>query len=247
MGIGFRIKEARENLGLTQTELGKLVGVTGSAITNYENETSHPKEPIMYRLIETLKVDANYLFQDCVKLPKEVNDVTLSEYNHIKKYRFISEHSPDGAKVVDMVLDREYFIAERLNQATSTIVEIPAASGTGRLIEYYRSVSAGTGQVIFDDVYPERITIPNDPKYKRAAYAVKVSGHSMEPTYSDGDTLLIEPTCEVDIGEIGIYNVGGQAFVKKLGHGELISLNKEYGNIKLTEESVCMGRVLDKL
>ncbi len=43
MGIGYRIKEARENLGFTQTELGKLIGVTGSAITNYENETSHPK------------------------------------------------------------------------------------------------------------------------------------------------------------------------------------------------------------
>ena len=43
MGIGYRIKEARERLGLTQTELGQKVGVTGSAITNYEKETSHPK------------------------------------------------------------------------------------------------------------------------------------------------------------------------------------------------------------
>lgn len=40
----YRIKEARENIGIIQTELGKMVGVTGSAITNYENETSHPKE-----------------------------------------------------------------------------------------------------------------------------------------------------------------------------------------------------------
>ena len=41
MGIGYRIKEARERLGLTQTELGQKVGVTGSAITNYEKDTSH--------------------------------------------------------------------------------------------------------------------------------------------------------------------------------------------------------------
>ncbi len=114
MGIGYRIKEARENLGFTQTELGKMIGVTGSAITNYENETSHPKEPIMYKLIEALKVDANYLFQDCVKLPKEANDVTLAEYEHIKKYRFISTNSPDGASVVDTVLDREHSIAKKL-------------------------------------------------------------------------------------------------------------------------------------
>ena len=70
MGIGRRIKEARENAGLTQEELGKLVGVTGSAITNYEKETSHPKESVMYSLIEALGVDANYLFQDCVKTKK---------------------------------------------------------------------------------------------------------------------------------------------------------------------------------
>ncbi len=114
MGIGNRIKKARLNLGYTQEELAKLLGVTKGAVANYEIETSHPKEPIMYKLIEVLKVDANYLFQDCVKLPKETNDVTLAEYNQIKKYRFISEHSPDGAKVVDTVLDREYSIAEQL-------------------------------------------------------------------------------------------------------------------------------------
>lgn len=68
MGIGYRIKEARERMGLTQTELGALIGVTGSAITNYEKETSHPKEQIIYKLMETLNVDANYLFQDAVKI-----------------------------------------------------------------------------------------------------------------------------------------------------------------------------------
>ncbi len=124
MGIGYRIKEARENQGLTQTELGKIVGVTGSAITNYENETSHPKEPVMYKLIEALKVDANYLFQDCVKFPKGENDITPAEYSYIKKYRFISIHSPDGANVVDMVLDREYSIAEQLHEKENLIREL---------------------------------------------------------------------------------------------------------------------------
>ena len=59
MGIGKRIKEARERAGLTQEELGALVGVTGSAITNYEKGTSHPKEPVLYALINALHVDAN--------------------------------------------------------------------------------------------------------------------------------------------------------------------------------------------
>ena len=69
MGIGRRLKEAREKAGLTQEELGKMIGVTGSSITNYEKETSHPKEPIMYALIDALGVEPNFLFQDCVNLP----------------------------------------------------------------------------------------------------------------------------------------------------------------------------------
>lgn len=61
---------------------------------------------------------------------------------------------------------------------------------------------------------------PDIPEYRRVAYAVKVSGNSMEPLYHDEDILLIEPTCEIDVGEIGIFNVDGQAYVKKLGNGE---------------------------
>ena len=105
MGIGYRIKEARERLGLTQTELGQKVGVTGSAITNYEKETSHPKEQVIYKLMETLGVDANYLFQDCMHIPPKDNDIALSEYEHIKKYRDLDDH---GKKMVDFTLKEEY-------------------------------------------------------------------------------------------------------------------------------------------
>ncbi|MGN0348193.1 MAG: helix-turn-helix domain-containing protein [Roseburia sp.] len=105
MGIGYRIKEVREQLGLTQTELGQKVGVTGSAITNYEKETSHPKEQVIYKLMEVLGVDANYLFQDCVRVPPKNNDINLSEYEHIKKYRDLDEH---GKEMVDFTLSKEY-------------------------------------------------------------------------------------------------------------------------------------------
>lgn len=70
MGIGKRIKEAREALHLTQKELADKIGITASSITNYENETSHPKEPILYKLINELQVDANFLFQDSVATKK---------------------------------------------------------------------------------------------------------------------------------------------------------------------------------
>jgi transcriptional regulator with XRE-family HTH domain len=119
MGIGYRIKEARERLGLTQTELGQKVGVTGSAITNYEKETSHPKEQIIYKLMETLGVDANYLFQDCMHIPPRDNDIDLSEYEHIKKYRDLDDH---GKEMVDFTLEKEYERSVAEKKKTDNIV-----------------------------------------------------------------------------------------------------------------------------
>lgn len=115
MGIGKRIKQARENIGLTQKELGELIGVTSSAITNYENETSHPKEPIMYALINALHVDANFLFQDCV-LNQDIL-ITLSERKHIKKYRTLDEY---GKKAVDAVLNIEFERCEHKTECQDT-------------------------------------------------------------------------------------------------------------------------------
>lgn len=103
MGIGKRIKEARESMGLTQTELGKKIDVTGSAITNYEKETSHPREQIIYKLMNVLNVDANYLFQDMIKSKKDFIP-TLLEQDLIKKYRLLDDA---GKKHVKRTIDHE--------------------------------------------------------------------------------------------------------------------------------------------
>lgn len=74
MGIGKRLREARDAKHLSQKQLAEMVGVTANAISNYETELSHPKEPVMYRLLEVLEVDANYLFQDCYNNVAEGKD-----------------------------------------------------------------------------------------------------------------------------------------------------------------------------
>lgn len=126
MGIGYRIKEARERLGLTQTELGSMVGVTGSAITNYEKETSHPKEQIIYKLMETLNIDANYLFQDVVKIKTQKNDFTIAEYEIIKKYRGLDPH---GKEMVNFTLEKEL---ERSTAVRDNVVTYSASLKAAR-------------------------------------------------------------------------------------------------------------------
>lgn len=100
-GIGKRIKEARLNLGLTQEELAEKIGVTKGAIANYEKNTSHPKEPVMYALIETLGVDANYLFQDCVKISNPSISLSEKEKAVVLAYRA----HPDMQNAVDTLLN----------------------------------------------------------------------------------------------------------------------------------------------
>lgn len=64
MSFGSRLRERREALGLKQGELGRMLGITGSAVGNYENGVSSPKADVLYRVFDVLKCDANYLFQD---------------------------------------------------------------------------------------------------------------------------------------------------------------------------------------
>lgn len=109
MSIGSRIKELREAAGLTQEQLANKIGVTKSAVGNYEQNISSPKESVLYKLIDTLECDANYIFQDGMQIKGKDFLCTPIEQEHIKKYRLLDN---DGKEIVDMILDREYKFKE---------------------------------------------------------------------------------------------------------------------------------------
>ena len=68
-----------------------------------------------------------------------------------------------------------------------------------------------------------------------ADFAVRVSGDSMMPRFVDSQIIFIREKQWLDIGDIGIFALNGESYVKKLGSGELISLNPSYEPIKLRE------------
>lgn len=241
MGFKERLKEARLMNNMTQEQVAELIGVAKSTFTGYEKGNSEPNMLTVSKIMNVLRIDANFLWQDDTDFPMQVS---YEEIKHIEKYRSLDQH---GQETVSYIMNRETERVKQIEQASATVAKDADSDSQGRILQYFHSVSAGAGEVIFDDVYSERITVPDRPQYRRVSYAVKVSGHSMEPLYHDKDILLVEPTCEISIGEIGIFNVNGQAYVKKLGNGVLISLNKGYNDVPLTEESLCMGRVVDSL
>ena len=128
----------------------------------------------------------------------------------------------------------------KMSDSSDTTTPVPV-----RLINYYyKLASAGSGQIIFDTPPTKRIRIPDTPANRHVDYAIGVNGSSMEPIYHNGDTLLVEMTDFVDIGEIGIFLVNGECYVKERQETELRSLNPEADNIPLDESARCMGKVV---
>ena len=238
MAFKDRLKEARLTKGLTQEQIAEKIGVAKSTFTGYEKGNSEPNMLTVSKIMKELQVDANYLYQDEMGSNYPMK-VSYDEYQHIEKYRNLDSH---GKEMIDFTLEKEWERSIKEKETTSKV-----ATPTRILSYYYRLASAGTGQILFDMPPTKRIEIPDIPEYRKADYAIGVNGDSMEPVYHDGDMLLVEMSDEIRVGEIGIFSLNGECYVKKLGKGELISLNPKYANIPLNETAKCMGRVIDKL
>jgi len=50
----------------------------------------------------------------------------------------------------------------------------------------------------------------------------------MQPKFNDCNKVCVVNQQSVEIGEIGIFVINGDAYIKKLGKGRLISLNEKY-------------------
>lgn len=71
----------------------------------------------------------------------------------------------------------------------------------------------------------------------------------MLPDYCDGDKVLVSQRTEMRHGDVGIFVVNGNVYIKEYGTDELISRNPDSPNIKIAEYDniVCMGKVIGKI
>lgn len=253
MSLGTRIKERREQLGLTRIELADKIGVTPSAIANYENGISSPKIELMYRLFDALDCDANYLHQDDMKKIAYQNSITLDEFERlIKPYR---ELDIQGQQHVDTVLEWETKRISDMNllkaqaaEKASKVVSIENAAEKKYYITYYQKLaSAGSGEYLFSDIPTELIAVADTPMARKADFVIGVNGDSMDPDFRDGDRVFVQKMAEIPTGSIGIFVRGNECFIKELGNDRLISHNKEYGDIPANEDIRCVGLVLGKV
>ena len=62
MSFRDQLKACREACGLTRAALAEQLGVSASAVGNYETGVSFPKEDVLLRLFDALRTDPNQLF-----------------------------------------------------------------------------------------------------------------------------------------------------------------------------------------
>lgn len=79
MALNENIRIARENKNLTQLELGKLVGVSNTVISNWEKGINKPDADMLCKICYALDVDANFLLdysQTNTSLSKDLINLT---------------------------------------------------------------------------------------------------------------------------------------------------------------------------
>ena len=117
-----------------------------------------------------------------------------------------------------------------------------------KIVEDYAVVNSYDENGILDGEDYEMYSSPDIPE--AATFGVYINGDSMEPRYHNEELVWIEQTQQLDDGEIGIFYLDGDAYIKKFQNNKkgtyLISLNKKYDPIPITEDSSfkIFGRVL---
>ena len=229
--VGEQIKKYRNIKGMTQQDIADALGESsGRVIYNWEKGIGRPDCDKLARLCDLLEVSADELI-GCKSMAQRP---TATEWNTIQKYRALDEH---GKEIVDYLIDSEYKrVATLLRKPKSRMLKM----------DYYTlPASAGTGNFL-DSEFAEELLVPESAAAEQADLVISVGGDSMEPTYHDGDKVFVEKCDAVEIGEVGIFVVNGEAYIKELGNHKLISYNEKYKPIPLTEsDSVyCCGRVI---
>ena len=150
-------------------------------------------------------------------------------------------------KVVDYAT---VLLNEQVSMKASTVLE--KYKDDDYIIDYVEGlVAAGHGTFQEDNLHME-VKLRAEDVPENYDTIAKVAGDSMEPLIEDNDLLFIKVTSQVDINSIGIFQINGKNFVKKLkrdydGSWYLQSLNSGYEEIHLSENDDIrtIGEVVD--
>lgn len=231
MSFGEQLKCRRKELGLSRSELAKQLGVSQSAVGNYETGVSAPKEEILLRIFDALHVEPNYLYRGSFE--SAGGDASPEERTLVEKYRALS---PAGRQTIHTLLD-----------ALCRMQGEPA-----RTIPLYRSPAAAGAAAPVPGLDYELLTVTGDVP-PAAELAVRMEGDSMAPYIPSGSVIYIHHAPLAN-GDVGLFCIGGAMLVRQYTRGEggavrLLPLNRTAGKVLTfptggVSGPTCFGRAL---
>lgn len=259
MGIGARLSTLLTEKNTNPNELAKIVGVSPQTIYSIIKRDSKKADiEVLLKISDVLGVSVEYFVDDPALLAVSQTKVfSTSDIKFLRTYHALDDH---GKKAVDFVLEHESERVTQLHQKNARIYELEAKSSTitefqpsfnghGHLSEYFRSASAGSGVFILGNEASAKILVSDSDWDDRTDYVISVAGDSMSPDYCDGDKVLVSQRTEMRHGDVGIFIINGNVYIKEYGENELVSRNPEAPNIPIAEYDniVCMGKVIGKI
>jgi phage repressor protein C with HTH and peptisase S24 domain len=231
----------RKQLGLTMKELGKKIQKSESAISLWISGKRSP----MVEDLEKLSVIFGVTSSELMYGSQAPNPTPISETKKILDNVFGKLHEPRQK----IVLKTAQTQLEEQNREKETAKIMEITDYITRPVSAFLSAGAGEWQES-DDLGLE-VSIPVDEDEPEADYIGIVIGNSMLPKFHDGDYVFINTKKAVEIGQIGVFKVNGENFIKKLKRDEngkpyLESLNTSYDDIFLNEddEAKSLGLVI---
>lgn len=247
-----RLKKVREKANLTVKQAASALRLPYTTYNNYEKNMREPSGGVLCRIAEFYGVSTDYLLgleEKCESSNKSSDNNSIKEKSEIlKKINSLDEY---GKKLVNFVIDSEYERCMECAEKHQESLLQPEPEEKIKMITVKSSeykVSAGTGFLLGEGDADTEVEVPDTLLARKADFALCISGNSMEPIYHDGDVVLVKRQNFVSTGEIGIFVVDGSGYIKKFGGDRLISLNNEYKDIILNENTYvhCCGKVIGR-
>ena len=240
------LKRIKGERGITTGDLSSSTGIpVGTLSKLLSGAIEEPKLSIAVRIAQSLdcSVDAMATGKPCVS-----GELMPEEKTLIENYRILDER---GKNMVSLMIDKEIERVSENNDKKLTDVTMDDGDGQYEYVTlplFLLPVSAGTGAFL-DNSDSEDIQVRANYTTKSADFALKVSGNSMEPTFRNGDVLLVRKQNYVEKGELGIFIGDGEGYFKRFMGKYLHSLNPSYDDIPLSRftDFICCGKVIGNL
>lgn len=98
------LKEARVNRGLKQLDVAQVLGIKPNTISNWEKGRTEPDIDTFVKLCSIYGIDCASLLSTVYTHKTIPADISVAEYEHLKKYRALNPHSK---RIVDNIIDSE--------------------------------------------------------------------------------------------------------------------------------------------